>query len=103
MKKIKSLNPNEKEVLKIKDSYIIFFDDFRNLKLKQKADLIFADPPFGIQFNSNLRTYHRKPDSLSYIEVPRNKYPRFVQSLLQVTLKSLQCAHAILTALQIKR
>lgn len=60
----------------------IVFDDFRNVKLDVKADLVFADPPFGIEFTGNLQSYHRKPDALSYREVPLKEYPAFIKDLL---------------------
>jgi site-specific DNA-methyltransferase (adenine-specific) len=68
----------------------VVFDDFRNVKLDEPADLIFADPPFGINFRGNLQTYHRTPDALSYKEVSLGEYPEFMKSLLNwsyVTLK----------------
>ncbi len=60
----------------------VIFNDFRNVKIDESADLIFADPPFGIDFKSNLQTYHRKPDALSYNEVPLEEYPVFIRTLL---------------------
>ncbi|MEM2455542.1 MAG: hypothetical protein QXN21_06345, partial [Candidatus Bathyarchaeia archaeon] len=54
-------------ILKIDDEHLIVFDDFRNVKLDVKADLIFADPPFGINFKGNLETYNRRPDAISYV------------------------------------
>jgi len=70
------------KVFKIDDGHMVIFDDFRNVELDEKADLIFADPPFGIGFTGNLETYHRTPDALSYVEVPRADYTGFIQSLL---------------------
>ncbi|MEM2261842.1 MAG: hypothetical protein QXK24_05260 [Ignisphaera sp.] len=52
-------------ILRIDDDHLIAFDDFRNVELDVKADLIFADPPFGIDFKANLETYNRTPDALS--------------------------------------
>jgi len=60
----------------------VIFDDFRNVKLEEPADLVFADPPFGIGFRGNLQTYHRTPDALSYTEVPLGEYPGFIRSLM---------------------
>ncbi|RLG96499.1 site-specific DNA-methyltransferase [Candidatus Bathyarchaeota archaeon] len=71
------------KVLRIDDSHIVIFDDFRNVELDEKADLVFADPPFGIGFKGNLQTYHRIPDALSYVEVPKEEYPDFIRSLLE--------------------
>lgn len=62
---------------------MIVFDDFRNIELDVEADLVFADPPFGIDFRSNLGTYHRTPDALSYVEVPRKEYPKFIRDLVE--------------------
>ncbi len=76
--------------LVIDDSHWVLFDDFRNVKLPQKADMIFADPPFGIGFKSNLQTYHRTPDALSYVEVPKEEYQGFVQSLLGWSYETLK-------------
>ena len=70
-------------ILKIDEDHKIIFDDFRNVKLDVKADLVFADPPFGINFKGNLQTYHRTPDALSYVEVPAEEYPEFIRSLLE--------------------
>ncbi|MBS7614595.1 site-specific DNA-methyltransferase [Candidatus Bathyarchaeota archaeon] len=67
----------------------VIFDDFQNVKLSEPADLVFADPPFGINFKANLQTYHRKPDALSYREVPLEVYPKFVKSLLDWSYKAL--------------
>jgi len=64
------------------EDHIVMFDDFRNVRLDVRADLVFADPPFGIGFKGNLETYHRTPDALSYVEVPTEKYPSFIRSLL---------------------
>jgi site-specific DNA-methyltransferase (adenine-specific) len=71
-----------KQVLSIDEDHIVMFDDFRKVKLDVRADLVFADPPFGIEFKGNLGTYHRTPDALSYVEVPREEYPSFIRSLL---------------------
>jgi len=79
-----------KDVLKINDEHLIVFDDFRNVKLNVKADLIFADPPFGIDFKSNLETYNRTPDALSYVEVPREDYPAFIKELVEWCYNSLK-------------
>jgi len=71
-----------KQVLSIDEDHTVIFDDFRKVKLDVGADLVFADPPFGIEFKGNLGTYHRTPDALSYIEVPTEEYPSFIKSLL---------------------
>jgi site-specific DNA-methyltransferase (adenine-specific) len=68
----------------------VIFDDFRNVKLDESADLIFADPPFGIDFKGNLQSYHRTPDALSYKEVPLEEYPEFIRSLLDWAYKTLK-------------
>jgi len=49
-----------------------------------------VDPPFGIEFRGNLQTYHRTPDALSYVEVPREEYPDFVKSLAQWSYGTLK-------------
>ncbi|MEM2129350.1 MAG: site-specific DNA-methyltransferase [Candidatus Bathyarchaeia archaeon] len=67
----------------------VIFDDFKNVKLDEPAELVFADPPFGINFKANLQTYHRKPDALSYKEVPLKEYPKFIKSLLDWSYESL--------------
>ncbi len=69
--------------LEIDDDHIIIFDDFRNVRLEEKADLIFVDPPFGIGFNANMHTYNRTPDALSYIEVAKDDYPSFIRDLVR--------------------
>lgn len=75
--------------LKIDSTHVVIFDDFRNVKLDEKADLIFVDPPFGIGFKGNLQTYHRTPDALSYVEIPEKEYPSFVKSLLEWSYNTL--------------
>jgi site-specific DNA-methyltransferase (adenine-specific) len=79
-----------RKMLEIDDTHKVIFDDFRNVSLDEKADLIFVDPPFGIGFKGNLQTYHRIPDSLSYIEVPKEEYPDFIQSLAEWSYKTLK-------------
>ncbi|MEM0049500.1 MAG: site-specific DNA-methyltransferase [Candidatus Bathyarchaeia archaeon] len=69
--------------LRVDDEHIVIFDDFRNVELEEKADLIFADPPFGINFKGNLATYHRTPDALSYVEVSKEEYPKFIRDLAE--------------------
>ncbi|MEM1556514.1 MAG: site-specific DNA-methyltransferase [Candidatus Bathyarchaeia archaeon] len=76
--------------LRVDDEHIVIFDDFRNVKLEEKADLIFADPPFGINFNGNLATYHRTPDALSYVEVSREEYPKFIRDLAEWCYRALK-------------
>ena len=77
-------------ILKIDDDHVIIFDDFRNVKLYEKADLIFADPPFGIGFKGNLQTYNRTPDALSYVEVPKEEYPKFIWELAEWSYDALR-------------
>jgi len=79
-----------RRILKIDDSHAVIFDDFRNVKLDEEADLVFADPPFGIGFKGNLQTYHRTPDALSYVEVPVEEYPDFIRSLLKWSYSALK-------------
>jgi len=76
-------------ILQIDDNHKIIFDDFRNVRLNEKASLVFADPPFGIGFSGNLQTYHRTPDALSYVEVPAQEYPNFMRELLEWSYNSL--------------
>jgi len=74
------------KILRIDDEHVVVFDDFRNVKIrgrKNKAKLIFADPPFGINFRGNLNTYHRTPDAISYVEVPKEEYPKFIKELVK--------------------
>ncbi len=71
------------KLLKIDDTHMVLFDDFLNVELDERADLVFADPPFGIGFKGNLQTYHRTPDALSYVEVTQKDYPVFIQNLLE--------------------
>jgi site-specific DNA-methyltransferase (adenine-specific) len=77
-------------VIEVGNGCKVVFDDFRNVKLNEHADLIFADPPFGIDFRGNLHTYHRTPDALSYKEVPLDEYPEFMKSLLNWSFKTLK-------------
>lgn len=69
-------------IMKIDEDHTIVFDDFRNVELNEKADMIFADPPFGIEFKANMATYNRSPDALSYVEIPSREYPAFIKSLI---------------------
>jgi len=77
-------------IVKIDDGHTVIFDDFRNVRLKEKADLVFADPPFGIGFRGNLQTYHRTPDALAYVEVQQEEYPDFILSLLEWSHNALK-------------
>ena len=77
------------DLLEIDKDHRIIFGDFRSVKLDEEANLVFADPPFGIGFRGDLQTYHRKPDALSYVEVPEEEYPRFIHSLLNWSYNTL--------------
>ncbi len=79
-----------RHVFRIDGDHYVIFDDFRNVELSEKADLIFADPPFGIGFKGNLQTYHRTPDALSYVEVPRVEYPGFIRELVEWSYRNLK-------------
>ncbi len=76
--------------LTVDDGRRVIFGDFRSIRLEEKADLIFVDPPFGIGFKGNLQSYHRTPDALSYVEVSEEDYPRFVCSLVEWCCDSLK-------------
>jgi len=76
--------------IQIDADHRVIFNDFRNVTLSEKADLIFADPPFGIGFRGNLQTYHRTPDALSYVEVSGEEYPGFVGNLLDWSYDALE-------------
>ncbi|MCD6465751.1 site-specific DNA-methyltransferase [Candidatus Bathyarchaeota archaeon] len=93
-KRVESLSikfsAKSENILKIDDDHVIIFDDFRNVKLYEKADLIFADPPFGIGFKGNLQTYNRTPDALSYVEVPKEEYPKFIRELVEWSYDTLK-------------
>lgn len=80
----------KRKILRIDDAHKVIFDDFRNVELDEKADLVFADPPFGIGFKGNLQTYHRTPDALSYVEVPQQDYPDFIRSLIEWSHNALK-------------
>jgi site-specific DNA-methyltransferase (adenine-specific) len=71
--------------------YRIYFGDFRQIMptLNIKPKLIIADPPFGIGFRSNLQTYNRDEDTISYVEVPLKEYSSFVNSLLSLSKEAL--------------
>jgi len=79
-----------RSTLKIDETHVVIFDDFLDVRLDEKADLIFADPPFGIGFKGNLETYHRTPDALSYVEVPEEEYPGFIKSLMEWSYDTLK-------------
>ncbi len=84
------LKCKSKRTLKVDDEHLIVFDDFHNVELLEKADLIFADPPFGIDFKGNMETYNRSPDALSYIEVPKEEYPKFIRELVEWCYRNLK-------------
>jgi len=71
--------------------YQVYFGDFRQVMpaLSVKPKLIIADPPFGIGFKSNLQTYNRDEDSISYVEVPPEEYSSFTHSLLSLSKRTL--------------
>lgn len=75
---------------RIDDQHIVIFDDFRNVRLDEKADLIFVDPPFAINFNANMHTYNRTPDALSYVEINADDYPRFINDLVKWCYNNLK-------------
>ena len=89
-KRLDNTSGRPRRVLSIDDAHKVIFDDFRNVKLGKRADLIFADPPFGISFKGNLQTYHRTPDALSYVEVAEEEYPDFIRSLLRWSYNTLR-------------
>jgi site-specific DNA-methyltransferase (adenine-specific) len=68
----------------------IIFDDFRNVRLEERADMIFVDPPFAINFNANMHTYNRKPDALAYVEIDREEYPIFINELMKWCYNNLK-------------
>ena len=84
------MDKSSTRVIKVDDDHTIILDDFRNVRLDEEASLIFADPPFGIGFSGNLQTYHRTPDALSYVEIPREEYPSFIRELLDWSYSSLK-------------
>jgi site-specific DNA-methyltransferase (adenine-specific) len=77
-------------IYNIDDHHKIIFADFRNIELDEKADMIFVDPPFAINFNANMHTYNRTPDALSYVEVDSNEYPMFINSLIRWCYENLK-------------
>jgi len=79
-----------RKMLKIDDTHTVIFDDFRNVRLDGQANLIFVDPPFGIEFRGNLQTYNRTPDAFSYVEVPQAEYPAFIQTLAEWCYRTLK-------------
>ena len=79
-----------RRMLRIDDDHFVIFDDFRNVELDEPADLIFADPPFGIDFKGNMKSYHRKPDAISYVEVSKEEYPSFIRDLLEWSYEALK-------------
>ena len=85
-----NMETTPKHTLHVDNDHKIVFDDFRNVRLDEKASLVFADPPFGIGFSGNLQTYHRTPDALSYVEVSKGEYPDFIQELLEWSHNSLK-------------
>ncbi|MEM2855518.1 MAG: site-specific DNA-methyltransferase [Candidatus Nitrosocaldaceae archaeon] len=76
--------------LRIDDHHKIIFADFREVIIEEKADLIFADPPFGIGFDANMQTYNRKPDALSYVEIRKDNYPSFINELIRWCYNNLK-------------
>jgi len=71
--------------------YSVYFGDFRQVMptLNAKPKLVIADPPFGIGFKSNMQTYNRDEDSISYVEVSPKEYSSFIHSLLFLSKKTL--------------
>jgi site-specific DNA-methyltransferase (adenine-specific) len=80
----------DRRILQIDDSHRVIFDDFRNVRLDEKADLIFTDPPFGIDFKGNHQTYNRTPDAVSYVEIDRKNYQGFIQNLIEWSYSALK-------------
>lgn len=71
--------------------YQVYFGDFKQIipTLNVKPKLVIADPPFGIGFKSNLQTYNRDEDAISYVEVPPKEYSFFIHSLLSLSKNAL--------------
>ncbi|MEM3733528.1 MAG: site-specific DNA-methyltransferase, partial [Nitrososphaerales archaeon] len=76
--------------LEVDEDHRVIFADFRDVEMAREADLIFADPPFGIEFGGNLNTYNRTPDALDYVEVDRVDYPNFIKDLVEWSYKTLK-------------
>lgn len=52
--------------------------------------MIFANPPFGIEFKGNLRTYNRTPDAVSYIEVQKEDCPISIRDLVKWSFDNIK-------------
>lgn len=58
-------------------------DDFRNVKLEEKADLVFADVPFGIDYRSGSAWKSEEyKGTYSYVDVSPEEYPTWIQQLV---------------------
>jgi len=87
---VKRLREDLKLVIYSIDSSKVIFSDFRDVVLEEKADLVFADPPFGIGFRGDLSSYHRIPNVYSYIEVSEEEYPDFIKDLIGWSYRALK-------------
>lgn len=76
--------------LRLSPDHLIIFSDFRDVNIISKADLIFADPPFGIGFKAKHRTYARKHRVYEYVEVPKDQYPQWIRDLAKWCYNALK-------------
>ncbi len=79
----------EKVIEELLDKYEI--KDMNNWE-NVNADLIIADPPFGIQFNGKNGNYHRKVENVvnGYVEWNPTEYAEKIQQLLECIEKNLK-------------
>jgi len=71
------------------DKYFIKdMNDWKNVN----ADLIIADPPFGIEFSGKAANYHRKVENVvdGYVEWKTSEYGKKIQQLLECIKKNLK-------------
>ena len=63
--------------------HTFIIDDFRNVKLEEKANLVFVDVPFGIDY-SGIGAWKAEEykGTYSYIDVPKEEYPSWIEELV---------------------
>ena len=60
--------------------HTFIIDDFRNVTLEEKANLVFADVPFGIDYSSKGAWKSEEyKGTHSYVDIPKEEYPAWIQ------------------------
>ena len=71
--------------------HTFIIDDFRNVTLEEKANLVFADVPFGIDYSSKGAWKSEEyKGTHSYVDIPKEEYPAWIQELVDWSYNNLK-------------